>query len=64
MTGVFVNKLVICGVGLIGGSFALALKKAGVVGEVVGIGRTEASLQRARDIGVIDRYCTNWAEAL
>lgn len=59
-----IKKLVICGVGLIGGSFALALKRAGAVGEVVGIGRTEASLQRAVELGVIDRYCTDWAAAL
>ena len=61
---VLINKLVICGVGLIGGSFALALKKAGAVGEVVGIGRTAASLERAQELGVIDRYSTDWAEAL
>ena len=40
------NKIVIFGVGLIGGSFALALKKAGVVEQVVGVGRTAAPLQR------------------
>jgi len=59
-----IRKLVVCGVGLIGGSFALALRKAGVVGEIVGIGRTEASLQRAAELGVIDRFTTDWAEAL
>lgn len=36
------NKLVICGVGLIGGSLARALKAAGAVKEVVGVGRSEA----------------------
>ena len=34
-----VPRLVIVGVGLIGGSLALALKEAGEVGEVVGVGR-------------------------
>jgi prephenate dehydrogenase len=34
------GKVVVFGVGLIGGSFALALKAAGQVGEVVGFGRT------------------------
>lgn len=58
------NKLVICGVGLIGGSFALALKAAGAVGEVIGIGRSQASLAEAQRLGVIDRYCSNWADAL
>lgn len=49
------NKILICGVGLIGGSFALALRRAGQVGEIVGYGRSAASLQQARDLGVIDR---------
>lgn len=43
------------GAGLIGGSFALALKRAGAVVEVVGIGRRAATLERARELGVIDR---------
>ena len=48
------KKLVIFGVGLIGGSVALALKKAGFVTHIVGVGRTEKSLQQALDLGVID----------
>ena len=51
-----INKLVIIGVGLIGGSLARALRDKGEVGEIVGIGRTEANLRRAVDLGVIDRY--------
>lgn len=58
------GRVVICGVGLIGGSFALALKARGLVGEVVGIGRTTASLERARELGVIDSFATDWATAL
>ncbi len=50
-----INKLVIIGVGLIGGSFALALKKARVVREVVGVGRSRRNLQAALRRGVIDR---------
>lgn len=49
-----INKLVICGVGLVGGSFALALKNKGEVKHVVGIGRTQAALARAVKLGVID----------
>jgi prephenate dehydrogenase len=49
------NKLVVIGVGLIGGSFALALKRAGAVGQVIGLGRTPASLETALQLGVIDR---------
>lgn len=48
------NKVVIFGVGLIGGSFARALKKAGAVGSIVGIGRSPASLARAQQLGIID----------
>jgi prephenate dehydrogenase len=48
-------KLVVVGVGLIGGSFALALKSRGVVGEVVGVGRTRSNLDEALAAGVIDR---------
>jgi prephenate dehydrogenase len=48
------KKIAIFGVGLIGGSFALALKKAGAVEQIVGIGRSTASLARARELGIID----------
>jgi prephenate dehydrogenase len=51
-----INRLAIIGVGLIGGSLALALRKKGLVGEVVGIGRGEANLRRGVELGVIDRY--------
>lgn len=50
-----INKLVIFGVGLIGGSFALALRKAGAVKEIVGVGRSAANLQEALRRGAIDR---------
>ncbi len=53
-----VGKLVVVGVGLIGGSLALALKRAGVVREVVGVGRTKANLDTARERGVVDRAMT------
>ena len=53
------GKVVIFGVGLIGGSFALALKEAGQVDEVVGFGRSLASLTQALDLGVIDRVGFN-----
>lgn len=48
------KKLVIFGVGLIGGSVALALKKAGNTAEIIGVGRSTESLQSALDLGVID----------
>jgi len=49
-----VEKLVIVGVGLIGGSFALALKEAGAVGRVVGVGRGAGNIRRALELGIID----------
>ena len=49
------ERIAIVGVGLIGGSTALALKRAGMVGEVIGVGRNTASLNAAMRLGVIDR---------
>lgn len=48
------ERLAVIGVGLIGGSCALALKRAGAVGRVVGIGRGRANLERALALGVVD----------
>ena len=53
------GKVVVFGVGLIGGSFALALKAAGQVGEVVGFGRSLSTLTQALDLGIIDRVGAN-----
>jgi len=59
---VIVEKLAIVGTGLIGGSFALALKQAGAVREVLGVGRNPARLTVARELCLIDR-AADWAEA-
>ncbi|MEQ1662235.1 MAG: prephenate dehydrogenase/arogenate dehydrogenase family protein [Thiobacillus sp.] len=56
------EKLAIVGTGLIGGSFALALKQAGAVREVLGVGRNAERLGVARELGLIDRVA-DWAEA-
>lgn len=58
------KKIAIFGVGLIGGSFALALKQARAVAHVVGVGRSMASLQRAQELGIIDSIATSAAEAV
>jgi prephenate dehydrogenase len=50
-----IEKLVVVGVGLIGASCALALRAAGAVGEVVGVGRSRDNLDRALARGAIDR---------
>ncbi len=59
-----INRLAIIGVGLIGGSLALALRRQGMVGEVVGIGRGEANLRRGVELGVIDRYSLDPCEGV
>lgn len=57
------KKLVIFGVGLIGGSVALALKKASENTHIIGVGRSEQSLKEALKLGVIDALETNIYEA-
>ena len=57
MTPFSFNKLVIFGVGLIGGSLARALRERGQAakgGTVIGVGRTRASVERAYELGVVD----------
>ena len=53
----------IVGVGLIGASLGLALKGAGVVREVIGVGRSSANLDQAKKMGAIDRVA-DLAEAV
>src|SRR6266568_2177856 len=49
-----IEKLVVVGVGLIGGSFALALKEAGAVSRAVGVGRSAQNIRRALELKIID----------
>src|SRR4051794_10369928 len=58
------KKVAIFGVGLIGGSFALALKKTGAVGQIIGVGRSPASLERAMELGIIDAASASVADAV
>ncbi|AJF06946.1 prephenate dehydrogenase [Geoalkalibacter subterraneus] len=58
----FIPRLAVIGVGLIGGSLALALREAGAVGEIVGIGRGLENLQKALDLGIVDRITQDAAE--
>ena len=58
-----IDRLAIIGVGLIGASLALALKKSAAVGHVVGCGRHPENLQKGIELGVIDSYTTSIAEA-
>jgi prephenate dehydrogenase len=57
------DRMTIAGVGLIGGSLAAAAREAGLVGEVLGFGRTKANLETARTRGLIDRIVTDDAAA-
>ena len=52
--GLKIPVLAIVGVGLIGGSFAAALRRAGVVGRVLGAGRRPETLAQAQQLGIID----------
>ena len=58
-----IRQITICGVGLIGGSLGMALKKAGFQGRIVGHGRP-ATLEKAQRLGAIDSSSANLAEAV
>lgn len=64
MPAPLIGKLAIFGVGLIGGSFALALREENAVGEIVGVGRNPENLQAALEMGAIDRIAVDAADAL
>lgn len=53
------ERVAVVGVGLIGGSLALAARRAGLIGEVVGVGRSSANLQDAIDLGIADRVTSD-----
>lgn len=56
--GPLIPVLAVVGVGLIGGSVALALRQAGQVGRVLGVGRNAQSLSEAQSLGLIDEVAT------
>lgn len=53
----FIPVLVVVGPGLIGGSVAAALKKAGCVGKVIGVSRQVSTTNTALRLGLIDEVC-------
>lgn len=57
------QKLVIYGVGLLGGSLGMSLRRRAMAAEIVGLGRSQERLERARQLGAIDRGVTRAAEA-
>ena len=58
------DRLVVIGVGLIGGSVAAALRRAGKVRRVIGVGRGRANVARALELGVIDDAIEDIAAAV
>jgi prephenate dehydrogenase len=58
------NRVAVIGVGLIGGSFALALKQAKACAHVAGAGRNAANLQLALERGAIDSIAPDAAAAV
>jgi prephenate dehydrogenase len=58
------ERLALIGCGLMGGSFALAARQAGLVRSIVGFSASEKTRQRARELRVIDQACASVAEAV
>ena len=59
-----IERLAVVGVGLIGGSFAIALREAGVVKTIVGIGRSKSNLEQALSLGIVDEIFYSVAEGV
>lgn len=57
------ERLGLIGCGLMGGSFALAARRAGLVRSVAGYSKSPASAERARALGVIDEVAETAAQA-
>ena len=58
------DQLGLIGCGLMGGSFALALKRAGLVQRVVGYSKSPSTTERARRLGVIDAQAPSALQAV
>lgn len=58
------KNITIIGVGLIGSSFALALKSRGFKGKITGIGRNRKNLIKAKKLGIIDAYTTEYSKGV
>ena len=57
------SRLVIVGIGLIGGSFGLAARRAGLAREIVGVARRQSTLDKAVEVGACDWATANLEEA-
>lgn len=64
MSEVMFNRVALIGLGLIAGSMSLAMRRAGLAGEITGYARSHATRDTAREIGLVDRVCESAAEAV
>ncbi|PZX11498.1 cyclohexadieny/prephenate dehydrogenase [Celeribacter halophilus] len=61
---VMYNRVALIGLGLIAGSMSLAMRRAGVAGEITGYARSQATRDTAREINLVDRVCDTAVEAV
>ncbi len=61
---IFFDRVTVLGVGLIGASLALALKRHKLCGHICGFGRKESNLVTAREMGIIDSFYLDPAKAV
>lgn len=62
--GTAFRRIAVVGVGLIGGSLARAVRRASRGTQIIGYGRNHLNLQRAVELGVIDRFETRLRDAV
>ena len=58
------SKVAIIGVGLIGGSVAISIKEKSLADNIIGVGRGAANLEKAKELGVVDSFTHDIAEAV
>lgn len=59
-----IKNLCVIGTGLIGGSYCLALKRSKLCEHIIGAGRSEQTLKSAKQLGIIDEYDLDIANAV
>ncbi|GAB4236981.1 MAG: prephenate/arogenate dehydrogenase family protein [Methyloligellaceae bacterium] len=64
MSATMFKRMALIGVGLIGSSIAHAARRAGLVGEIVGTARSQATRDKALELGIIDRAEPSAARAV
>ena len=58
------QRVALIGLGLIAGSMSLAMRRAGLAGEITGYARSQETRDLAAEIGLVDRVCSSAAEAV